>query len=164
MRISPAELRNRLKTCYSATEAAALARIICCEMLGQRTTDFVLNEPLETDGTQARLLEDAVGRLLRSEPMQYIQGKARFLGRDFHVEPGVLIPRPETEELVERMLAVVFSCLEELHETYGVRLWLCRTDGTRAVSHAMGETAYGMVTETSLRLEELEPRLLIMAR
>ena len=104
MRISPAELRNRLKTCYSATEAAALARIICCEMLGQRTTDFVLNEPLETDGTQARLLEDAVGRLLRSEPMQYIQGKARFLGRDFHVEPGVLIPRPETEELVERML------------------------------------------------------------
>ena len=104
MRISPAELRNRLRTCYSATEAAAMARIICCEMLGQRATDFVLNEPLETDGTQARLLEDAVGRLLRFEPMQYIQGKARFLGRDFHVEPGVLIPRPETEELVERML------------------------------------------------------------
>lgn len=104
MRISPAELRNRLRTCYSATEAAAMARIICCEMLGQRTTDFVLNEPLETDGTQTRLLEDAVGRLLRFEPMQYIQGKARFLGRDFHVEPGVLIPRPETEELVERML------------------------------------------------------------
>ena len=104
MRISPAELRNRLRTCYSATEAAAMARIICCEMLGQRATDFVLNEPLETDGTQARLLEDAVGRLLRFEPMQYIQGKARFLGRDFHVKPGVLIPRPETEELVERML------------------------------------------------------------
>ena len=104
MRISPAELRNRLRTCYSATEAAAMARIISCEMLGQRTTDFVLNEPLETDGTQTRLLEDAVGRLLRFEPMQYIQGKARFLGRDFHVEPGVLIPRPETEELVERML------------------------------------------------------------
>lgn len=104
MRISPAELRNRLRTCYSATEAAAMARIICCEMLGQRATDFVLNEPLETDGTQARLLEDAVGRLLRFEPVQYIQGKARFLGRDFHVEPGVLIPRPETEELVERML------------------------------------------------------------
>ena len=104
MRISPAELRNSLRTCYPATEAAALARIVCCEMLGQRVTDFVLNEPLETDEAQARLLEDTTGRLLRFEPIQYIQGKARFLGRDFHVEPGVLIPRPETEELVEKML------------------------------------------------------------
>ena len=104
MQISPAELRNSLRTCYPATEAAALARIVCCEMLGQRVTDFVLNEPLETDEAQARLLEYTTGRLLRFEPIQYIQGKARFLGRDFRVEPGVLIPRPETEELVEKML------------------------------------------------------------
>ncbi len=104
MQISPAELRNRLKACYSAQEATALARIVCCEIGGQQVTDFVLNEPLAPDDIRARKLEEAIERLLRFEPIQYIQGKARFLGRDFHVEPGVLIPRPETEELVERIL------------------------------------------------------------
>lgn len=104
MQISPAELRNRLKAYYSAQEATALARIVCCEIGGQQVTDFVLNEPLAPDDILARELEEAIERLLRFEPIQYIQGKARFLGRDFHVEPGVLIPRPETEELVERIL------------------------------------------------------------
>lgn len=107
MRISPSELRNRLKICYSASEAAALARILCCEMLEQRTTDYVLDEPLDLDEEQGERIEESITRLLRFEPIQYIQRKARFLGRDFHVEPGVLIPRPETEELVERMLKKV---------------------------------------------------------
>ena len=107
MRISPNELRNRLKICYSASEAAALARILCCEMLEQRTTDYVLDEPLDLDEEQGERIEESITRLLRFEPIQYIQRKARFLGRDFHVEPGVLIPRPETEELVARMLKKV---------------------------------------------------------
>lgn len=107
MRISPNELRNRLKICYSASEAAALARILCCEMLEQRTTDYVLDEPLDLNEEQGGRMEEILTRLLRYEPIQYIEGKARFLGRDFHVEPGVLIPRPETEELVERLLAAV---------------------------------------------------------
>lgn len=107
MRISPNELRNRLKICYSASEAAALARILCCEMLEQRTTDYVLDEPLDLNEEQGGRMEEILTRLLRYEPIQYIEGKARFLGRDFHVEPGVLIPRPETEELVERMLKEV---------------------------------------------------------
>ena len=52
-------------------------------------------------------LESILFRLCNFEPIQYVQGTARFLGRTFRVAPGVLIPRPETEELVERMLEEV---------------------------------------------------------
>lgn len=103
---TPAQLRNLLKTCYDDREAAALARIVCCEVAGQRVADYVLNEPLPADGETARRVDETVSRLLRHEPLQYIQGRARFGGRDFGVGPGVLIPRPETEELAERLLGV----------------------------------------------------------
>ena len=104
MNLTPANLRNLLKAKYDDREAAALARIVCCEMMGQRPADYVLNEPLRPDAEAGQRLDDIVQRLLRFEPLQYIEGKARFLGRDFRVGPGVLIPRPETEELVELML------------------------------------------------------------
>ena len=83
--------------------------------------------------------------LFRFNAMQVLEANHAMLGVAESQGPSA-----GTEELVGRMLAVVFSCLEELHETYGVRLWLCRTDGTRAVSHALGGTAYGMVTESLL--------------
>ena len=54
-------------------------------------------------------LDTILARLRNFEPIQYVQGTARFLERSYHVAPGVLIPRPETEELVEVMLKEVPS-------------------------------------------------------
>lgn len=62
---------------------------------------IVLDEPITLSPAQRQFLSDAIARLKRQEPIQYVLGKAPFLGRDFRVSPAVLIPRPETEALVQ---------------------------------------------------------------
>lgn len=102
--VSIPHIRAALRQCYPAGEAANLTRIVCCEMLGQRTVDYYLGKDMVLSPNEGKELESILHRLCNFEPLQYVQGTARFLGRDFRVAPGVLIPRPETEELVEGML------------------------------------------------------------
>lgn len=104
MNISPLSVRRKLQDYYSLQEAGNLSRIICCEMLGQQTVDYYLGKDIILSAKAEQELESIIARLSNFEPIQYIQGEARFLGRTFRVAPGVLIPRPETEELVELML------------------------------------------------------------
>lgn len=54
-------------------------------------------------------LQQSVARLLDSEPLQYVTGTAFFCGHPFHVAPGVLIPRPETEWIVDTAVNLVTS-------------------------------------------------------
>lgn len=79
------------------------ARVIICELLGYSLTDLFLkfNEPAGADITDraAEMCE----RRLTGEPLQYILGKWDFMGRSYFVGPGVLIPRPETELLCEKV-------------------------------------------------------------
>lgn len=109
MNVSASHIRRTLQESYSAQEAANLSRIVCCEMLGQSTIDYYLGKDIILSPKERQDLDSILARLRNFEPIQYIQGIARFLERSFHVAPGVLIPRPETEELVEAMLREVPS-------------------------------------------------------
>lgn len=109
MNVSVSYIRRALQESYSVQEAANLSRIVCCEMLGQTTIDYYLGKDIILSSKEMQKLNGILARLLNFEPIQYIQGTARFLERSYHVAPGVLIPRPETEELVEVMLREIPS-------------------------------------------------------
>ena len=109
MNVSVSHIRRALQESYSVQEAANLSRIVCCEMLGQTTIDYYLGKDIILSSKEMQKLNGILALLLNFEPIQYIQGTARFLERSYHVAPGVLIPRPETEELVEVMLREIPS-------------------------------------------------------
>lgn len=104
MNVTVSHIRSALQECYPPREAANLSRIVCCEMFGQSNIDYYLGKDMILSPNNERELESILSRLCNFEPIQYVQGAARFLGRTFQVASGVLIPRPETEELVEAML------------------------------------------------------------
>lgn len=82
---------------YGEREARQIARIVAEELSGLRTADFLVEpeRPLPIEG-----LDAVIARLAEGRPLQYVLGHAEFCGLDFLVREGVLIPRPETEELV----------------------------------------------------------------
>ena len=84
---------------YDAGEAQAIVRTVLDVKYGMTLTDIIGGKVNELSADEGIELEKIVERLQKAEPVQYILGEADFAGRKFHVEPGVLIPRPETAEL-----------------------------------------------------------------
>lgn len=97
---------EKLQTIYALDEAQAITNQVFEEVLMVKPHQIkMLNKPL-SDGEEANLM-DILNRLLKHEPMQYILGNAWFYGNKFIVTPYTLIPRSETEELVELILDTV---------------------------------------------------------
>ncbi len=99
------ELWHRLTHIYDAGEAKAIVRWVLDVRFDMSWTDILCGKVTELSAHDQTELEKIVLRLEKGEPVQYIIGVADFCGRQFHVEPGVLIPRPETEELCRWILA-----------------------------------------------------------
>lgn len=95
------EIRRRLDGIYDRREREAVILLIFSHVKGWGRVDLIINEGKELSDFTKKEIDGIVDRLILGEPIQYITGQARFYGRDFKVGPGVLIPRPETEELVD---------------------------------------------------------------
>ena len=99
------ELWHRLTPLYEPGEAKAIVRLLLDERYGLSWADVLGGKVTELSANDQTELKKIMLRLEKGEPIQYIIGVADFCGRQFHVEPGVLIPRPETAELCQLILA-----------------------------------------------------------
>lgn len=90
-----------LEALYPPEEARSLVLRLCEGLLGVPTHMYVTEPLLEIPDSGLAGLEAALGRLQAGEPLQYVLGWQEFYGRRLRVSPSVLIPRPETELLVE---------------------------------------------------------------
>lgn len=93
------ELWEQLTPLYDEAEAKAVVRTVLEVRYGLTLTDILCGKVNDLSAEDGRSLEKIMQRLLQAEPVQYVLGEAEFAGRRFKVAPGVLIPRPETEEL-----------------------------------------------------------------
>lgn len=92
---------DELASLYNSSEAEELARICLMKVLDCNFTYLLSHSPLSLTAEQQQDLTGLLARLKAGEPVQYIEGVAPFCSLSFVVRPGVLIPRPETAELVE---------------------------------------------------------------
>lgn len=94
-------LTNELAPLYGSGEAKAMTRLIFHYLKGWSQTDLVINADRPVSEYLLEKIVSITSRLSAGEPLQYVIGEARFYGMNLKVNPDVLIPRPETEELVD---------------------------------------------------------------
>ena len=90
-----------LQALYPEAEAAGLVAMLVEEITGYKRYSHIIEPWIKVPGGKEGLLQEGMARLCAGEPIQYVLGVAEFCGLRLRVAPGVLIPRPETELLVE---------------------------------------------------------------
>ena len=95
------DLAKRLTSYYDIQEARGIVRLLLSDLYGLSLTDICVGALDRLTEEQTQQIEDAMLRLEKGEPVQYVTGKAHFCDRTFLVSPSVLIPRPETELLCQ---------------------------------------------------------------
>lgn len=96
-------IRDAVVSLYGEREAEAMARMVVCEKLSYNFSQLVAHYD---DECEISGLYSLIDELQSGRPVQYVLGRAEFCDSIFEVEEGVLIPRPETEELVYRIAEI----------------------------------------------------------
>lgn len=96
-----------LEKLYPSPEARGLVLMLCEERLGVRSYTHIVEPLFEIPEPELPGLKADMSRLAAGEPIQYVLGYTEFCGRKFKVAPSVLIPRPETGQLVDESLKLL---------------------------------------------------------
>ncbi|WP_302293727.1 N5-glutamine methyltransferase family protein [Leyella stercorea] len=105
------EIWHRIATSYDDGEARAIARILIEELFGLSYADIVCGATEQLSADDTLRLDTAVRRIEQGEPLQHVLGYADFCGNRFSVNSSVLIPRPETEWLVDEGAKLMDGCV-----------------------------------------------------
>lgn len=107
------ELTGRLKSLYDKSESSSITNILLEHITGLSRTQRIIQKDNSLTGEQEKQLDESVTRLLKYEPVQYVLKEAWFAGLKYFVNENVLIPRPETEELIDWIIS---DCKFPIHE------------------------------------------------
>ena len=143
---------DRLSDIYDTCEADGMFFRTVSHCLGMNRLEYAAVKDDELSETDTKRMTDVLTRLLQGSPLQYVLGIQRFAGHDFCVDGSVLIPRPETEELVQ-------AILEGNARRDGLRVLDIGTgSGAIAVSLALAEPSW------SVSAMDVSPQALATAR
>ena len=112
------------------------AEVLLSYSLGFSKTDLLLKRDYEVPADKEAWLNDAVSRRAAGLPIAYITGHKEFYGYDFLVTPNVLIPKPDTEILVERAVDVILSMMDARGENLLTVCDMCTGSGCIALAAA----------------------------
>ena len=85
---------------FSKSEINTFFKLLCEDIIGIKPHQIIINAANKVSDSDLNLFFDAINRLKLNEPIQYIIGHSYFFENKFKLSPSVLIPRPETEELI----------------------------------------------------------------
>jgi release factor glutamine methyltransferase len=108
------ELKSALTPVYDMNEADNIAELVIEHITGLNRNERILNKNNQLNDLQTEEFLKNKERLLQHEPVQYVLNEAWFCGMKFYVDKNVLIPRPETEELVELIISNIKFPFETL--------------------------------------------------
>lgn len=151
------EALSALEGLYPVPEARSLVNLLCEHELGVKSYTHIIEPQYLVPDDKLEGLSSAIDRLAMGEPIQHIIGSAPFCGRSFRVSRDVLIPRPETELLVNEATKEILRLRSERGEGSSVRvLDLCTGSGciawTLALPPAMAEVVAVDVSEKALEV------------
>ena len=159
------EVKEKLKS--SGIENAELeAKMLLLELSGLSEIEIMAHPESKVETRNCIKIFESVERRIKREPLQYILGKAWFWGREFSVGEGVLVPRPETELLVEAALEEDFESFLDWGTGSGciAASLLCERPGIHGVAAEINPLSIAMAFENMRRLRVIDRCILWHSR